>query len=511
MKSLALDKPRSETKQFAINVFANGAVMSLNILIGLWFTPYLIEHLGVATYGIVILAISLTSYMSIFNSSIDNAVGRFLTLDITSHKYDVANRTFNTALWSGLVIDIVLIPLVALLSFFTPQLFDIPLGQEGSARWLFAAVMGAYLLVLVRSIFTASTFAHNRLDIKNIIFASNTVVRVLLVVVLFTSAVPEAWHVGVATFSGGIVSLFFGIVAWRRLTPQLSISWRHFDKSRLRNMFDMSGWLLLNQVGSLLFLNVELIVINRHLGAEIQGRYGSVLQWSILLRTLAQTVSTALVPIVLRQYAQRDMVRLARTATSSVRLLGLTMALPIGLVVGFASVLIGLWLGQEFRDMSLLMRALTIHLCVNLAVLPLFSLQIVLNKVKWPGIVTVVLGVVNLTLAIAWVEWGTYGLGVAIAGAIVLTLKNAIYVPIYGARVQNLRWYTFILRIFPGLIATVVIAAISFALTMLFSISSWLSLISIGAVLGLVYLLILFFLVLTNEERTLLTSFLQRD
>jgi len=44
-----LSRRRSLRKQFLPNLIANGGIFVLNTLLGMWYTPYLIRHLGVAT------------------------------------------------------------------------------------------------------------------------------------------------------------------------------------------------------------------------------------------------------------------------------------------------------------------------------------------------------------------------------------------------------------------------------------------------------------------------------
>ena len=84
-----------------------------------------------------------------------------------------------------------------------------------------------------------------------------------------------------------MLTLTGAVWVWRKLTPELSVKLSSFDCSRLHNLLGMSGWILVNQVGTLFFLNIDLIVVNRLFGAESGGRYASVLQWVILLRSLS--------------------------------------------------------------------------------------------------------------------------------------------------------------------------------------------------------------------------------
>jgi len=506
-----LSRERSLKKQFLPNLLGNGGVFVLNILIGLWYTPYLIRNLGVAAYGLVPLANSLTSYLSLVNLSINGASGRFLTLDLEKEDYTSANRTFNTVLVGNIGLVSLTLPFVVGLVLVAPHWFDIPAGHERYAQWLFAATLFSYLITMIQSSFSVSSWARNRFDLRNAVIAVDRITRVGIVVTAFSLMQPSLWHVGLGFLGASAIGFVGDLLLWRRLTPQLHIQPSRFDRSRVRQLFGMGSWLVVNQVGALLFLNVDLIVANMLLGAEITGEYGSVLLFSTMLRRLAQTASTVLTPTILAKYARNDLDAVNRISKQAVKFLALAMALPIGVLCGLAQPLLALWLGPSFRKLSGLVVMLTAHLAINLAVLPLFGLNIAFNKVKLPGIVTLLMGLLNIGLAIAFVEFGWGALGIAAAGAIVLTLKNMLFTPVYTAMIQKLPWWTFMSTMLPGIIATLFTAGMAYGATQLLAVGSWLTLIAIGGVIGLLYVLIVYLWVLNERDRRLLVTLLPLD
>lgn len=494
--------------RFAINVGSNLVMLGLTMLAGIWFTQYLIETLGVAMYGIVPLALSVTNYMNVINSSLNSSVGRFLTIDL--HKGDdfSANRTFNTSLWLSIGVCILMLPVVLLVSYLAPMIFNVPPGSETAVRFLFVGVMTAYLISIIRSIFNVSAFSHHRFDLQNAVLAVNLIIRVGLVVVLFSLLLPTLWFIGLGSFAGALISTLLAIIIWRYLTPQLKINLRFFDRVQLGKLAGMSGWVLVTQVGALLFLNIDLVVANLRLGAEATGLYGSALQWHIMLRMLATTATSVLAPIIIAQYAHNNLAQMASLTQRSVRLLGLGLALPIGLVTGLSRPLLNVWLGPDFTHLALLLSILVVHLCVNTAVLPIFSVQAALNKVRIPGMLTLGLGVLNLILAWWWAPYNDIGIGIALAGAIILTVKNTIFTPLYGAHIQNLPWHTFLISLIPGVIGTLCVTAGAYFIGQNYPMDSWLALVLAGAVVGLLYGGIAFVVALNKEDRQFLMRFL---
>ena len=60
------------------------------------------------------------------------------------------------------------------------------------------------------------------------------------------------------------------------------------------------------------------------------------------------------------------------------------------------------------------------------------------NRVKVPGLVTLLIGLLHLLLALLLAGvfgWGVYGL--AAAGALSLSVRHLLFTPLYGAKILN--------------------------------------------------------------------------
>jgi membrane protein EpsK len=144
-------------------------------------------------------------------------------------------------------------------------------------------------------------------------------------------------------------------------------------------------------------------------------------------------------------YARSQMEHMVRLSMLAVRVLSLALAIPIGMMCVCSGPLLRVWLGDSAARLAPLLVIMLCHLVVNVGVSPLFNINHAVNKVRWPGLMTLIGGIVNLFLAILFAryfEWGV--LGVAVAGAVVLTLKNTFFLPIYSALILDQPWHTFI-------------------------------------------------------------------
>ncbi|PKL70599.1 MAG: polysaccharide biosynthesis protein [Methanomicrobiales archaeon HGW-Methanomicrobiales-1] len=499
----------SSKEQLPRNLAGNIVYFFVNFIIGLLLVPYFISTLGVAAYGIIPLATSLSGYVGILTDSLNSAVSRFLTVDLQKEDYTKANKTFNTAFFtiSGLIL--IMVPLVLTLSFFAPTIFNVPLGQETETILLFLGVSSAFLIRSWSANFTVSLFAYNRLDLLNLVSSTNIIVQVLMIVLFFSLIGPSLALVGLAFLIGSVSASVLAIIFSRRHNPHLTINIQFFERSRLHELSGMGWWVIVNQIGSLLFLSSSLIVVNLFFGATLTGEYAIASQWVALLYAIAGTLSGVLTPTVLTYYAKEKTESLLKVSKSAVKMMGLSMALPIGLICGFAPELLTVWVGKEYSFLAPLMIILTGNLAINLAVLPLFSINIAYNRVKIPGILTLFMGIGNLVLAIilsVYTGWGYYG--VAIAVAIVLTLKNTFFIPWYATRVLGIPTNTFTRAMFPGIVATIIIAICAAFISQIFYIASLFSLIIAGGLIVIVYLIAIWPLGLDVFERDIFSSYL---
>ncbi|MCA9981497.1 MAG: oligosaccharide flippase family protein, partial [Anaerolineales bacterium] len=493
-------------RYFFLNSFSSVVLLVAKSIVGIWFTKFLIDNLSLAIYGLVPLAVAMTNYMSVVMTALNYAVGRYFTIDLRSGNLHTAVRTFNTALWGTILAVLFLAPFAFGFSYASPRIFDVPLGFELDAQMLFGLVMGAYLLSIVRSIFSLSSFATNRLDLQNWGLLLDLAVRIGIPILLFQLFAPSLWQVGLGAFVGAVLSFGLAVWVWRWLTPAVVIDLRAFEAKRLRPLMSTGGWIVLSQAGNLLLLNVDLIIVNLILGAEAGGQYGSVLQWSLLLRTIAIAMSAVLKPTALDLYARGQMVQLHQMVTQAVKLFGLFLALPVGGLMVYAAPLLTVWLGDSFASLSWLLACLVVHLAVNMSVLSLFHLQVTLNKVRWMGIGTAVAGVANVILGVWWTNWlGMIGL--ALAGLVVFSVRNAILTPIYSAYIMQRPWYIYLKPLSSIVIATGLATILAMLSALFVMPNSWITLILNGTVVAIVYTIIVYIFMLNRVDRDLIMQF----
>ncbi|UCD49464.1 MAG: oligosaccharide flippase family protein [Phycisphaerales bacterium] len=474
-------------RQLPRNAFFQVLSFIARVGIGLWLVPYLVHHLGRAAYGLIPIAGIMTQYVSIISQSVSSAVSRFLTVALQRGDTEEANRIFNTALHSYLALALLQIPVFGVIIWQANHIFTIPHELYVDAILLLMCSATAFLVNLVTSVFAVPIYANNRLDISRGINVVRQIARLMGIVGLFLILHPALRYVGYVDLTLSVAECLATIGIGRWLAPSLRLDRHAFDWKKVRQLTTMGGWLVINYIGFLLFLRVDIWVCNRFIGAEAAGDYAAMLPWSNLIRQGGQLMAGVISPMIVIYYARSEMEQLIRLNGLSVRIFALVLAIPVSVLCAFSKPLLELWLGESFTHLAPLMTIMVAHLVVNVGVLPLFSIQTALNKVKWPALVTVVMGVLNLALTISfarYLHWGV--LGVAVASAIVLTLKNALFTPIYAALILGQPWHHFLRSYVLGLLFFAGLTTLGITLDRTVHPRSWSQLLGIAMVVGAV-------------------------
>jgi membrane protein EpsK len=450
-------------------------------------------------------------YGALVGTSLNVSINRFLAIDLNQDNDASANRTFNTALALSIIACSALLVPIGILTYFLPVLFNVPAGLELATQSLFASVAAAFLVTILSGNFGVASLITHRFDLRNIVRSLTLLTRVGIIALSFMVWPASLWHVAAAFVISAMIGLVGDVVVWRRVTPQLHLNYRNIDRHHFRALANLGGWSAVNQTGALLLMQVDLLIVNAMFGAEMTGRYGAVLLFPALIHTLTEAIVAVLSPAIMARYAVGDIEGMRRIARHSVKLLAVTLALPVGLLCGFGGPLLHLWLGPEFVQLDVLLILLVGHLAVNLAVRPLNYVVTAYNQVKVQGLVTFALGFANIGLAIVLARWSGWGMaGVAAAAAIVWTIKNCLFLSSYCAVLLRLPWWSFYAPLTAGALGTLTIGFAGRFISQLYWPTNWSVLGAMALTLAILYSIIAYYVSLSRSDRKLLWSILDR-
>ena len=440
---------RALGRQFIVNSIATAIFYAISLLIGLWYAPFTLHHLGISMQAVVPLAAGFITYMQFVTNGIGGSVGRFVLADIARGDAEAANATFNTFLVASERVALILIAAISVIVWFVVPHLDYPPGHLNSTRFVFAGILCSVIIQLWCLCFDCAIWISGRIDVRSAILTAELLIRVGTVVALFTVMQPSLWHIGAACLAAPMGSLILYYIAWRKLAPELSIDRTKFDARKFREIRGMGGWLLVFQLGAAMQFNADLILLNLLLGRELQGSYAMLLVWSNMLRGLFGSMGQLVSPSVAAYQASGENEKLAHFAINSVRIQGMLISIPVGVLCGLAGPVLRCWLRPEYGYLADLLAPMAWLILVPLVLEgsfnPVFILIQAPEAIPFPAKASVALGLLNVVLGFSLVKFTGMGIyGMALAVATTLILRYAVVLPIYAAKVMHQPWYVLI-------------------------------------------------------------------
>ncbi|ENB8499130.1 oligosaccharide flippase family protein [Escherichia albertii] len=432
-------------KQIIRNICFNVINFVINMVIGILLTPYLIKHMGVVAYGMVPLAMFITSYIGILTQSLTASVNRCLINALHSNNKFEANLIFNTALILMIslivVIGAILIWPIAHIGYF----ISVPEILLNEATTLFLSILVAFFISLISSVFSVPLFAKNRMDLMQSANIIKNLTKLISILSFFYFGIYRLSVVGYSIVLSEIISLMIYVYMSRREIPDIRVRLNLFDISIVRKISGLGGWLIVDQIGVMFLSKLDLLLVNKIFGSSYSGKYAVITQFSDLFRTMASLIGSVLGPVMMILYSQGEQSKMADLTKSFMKFMSLTMAIPIIVLCVFSKEIVEMWVGHSFNDITYLVWFIVFPLIINLGTMPLFSINIAMNKVKIPSLSNIIFGVIGLLITLYLVYYLHLGMeGIALGFILATTLKNSLFTPLYAAYILHLPKLTFI-------------------------------------------------------------------
>jgi membrane protein EpsK len=389
--------------------------------------------------------------------------------------------------------------------FNLPNLINIPKSFENDVYWIFSLTAISFSISLMRGFFATILYANNRLDLIKIIEIFHQIIRVSAMVLLFSFDTPQLKYIGVANIIGVVFALVYTYILDRRLSGELEINPFLFDKNRVKEISTTGSWMLVNQIGLLLYFKVDLFLINKFVGATQAGMYAIISQVQYFIRIMLDVFLGAIWPLVMIYYAKNEIDKLTKMSIMSVKLSGILLAIPIALLCGSSESILHIWLGKHIEGLDNLLIFMLTPLIIHFATGSVSAIQNAYNKIKLPAITLIGIGIIKILFAILLATQTNLGIyGVIIASIIALTLMETVFMPIYTSYILKVPNNTFIRPLISGILTFLIILSLLFIVKLLIHFDSLFHLFIAYSIILMIALPIIFTLLISKEEKMMI-------
>lgn len=395
----------NDKKQTKINFYTNILALVANILVGIYYTPYLINNLGLAAYGVLPLALIINQYISVATQTLTHAYTRFYSVALQKGDYKEASKDISTSFIVVLLICLLTVPIGIGIISNADSLFKIPLGLLDSARILFGYTILGFIVSLISSLLNVTLYATNRLDLMNVLKIFRTIFKLLFVILAFEVIKVDISFVGLANLLTEGLVLIASIFMFFKFKPSaVKVSFAMFDKQVLFSILGMSVWVMIQLCGDTLLYRTDNIIVNHYWGTEASGALGAISEIGNYVSVIVSVIGSLFGPLILTFFAKGEHEKVKSLFLEQSTIVGCLSAILAGVISGFASSILDIWLGNGMGQYSW-------WLVVKMMVLPFYAAGGILafvyrswNKVRFPAIGTIFLGIIDVFILICICE-----------------------------------------------------------------------------------------------------------
>lgn len=309
--------PRPETalsaidyrRRFSTNVFYNLGQWIVQLLVGLYMLGYVVSRLGQEQWGLVVLAMTISTYLSLIQAGASVGVSKKLNESYTQGDLPTFRSyfTFALVLCAGLS-TLVVIATTLLVSFFWSEV-AIPANYTQEGKWVLIALTASGVCSALSLPLIGCLQAIHRSDVNSRIQTLSIILRAIGIIAVFEFFAPSAFSYGLVFLLSNIFALLclYWWIRWNLHEARLTL--QGLRRSQLFDLVTLNGATFINTVTYVVFMQVPVLIYRENLG--FVGLYGIGLQINNLIRGLLFSPFGALTSVMVSLYSsgQREDLR----------------------------------------------------------------------------------------------------------------------------------------------------------------------------------------------------------
>lgn len=403
----------------------NGAVLSylmifFNIVSGLLYTPWMIQTIGKADYGIYTLAMTFLAYF-IMDFGLGSAVSRFVS------KYHVEGEQQKVNAILGMIykiyIGISCVILIILLVLFCciDNIFVALSGDEIAKFKIVYVIAGAYSII---------SFPFTPLNGVLTSYEKFTAMKLcdllnkVLTVALMIFALLTGYRLYALVIVNAIVGLLIILIKLIIINKETSVKveWKFWDSILLKNIISFSVWMTVMGIASRLIITIAPSILGIFAGAEAIAEFSVASTVESYVYMFANALNGLFLPKVtaLNEETRGD----EKILDLMVRV-GRIQLIVVGVVIigfiGIGKSFITIWMGKSYVSSYYTVLCLIVPGLVSLTQEIAYTKMIVDNKLKYRALLFLAVSILSSLIGcILSPTLGAVGCGVGIFVALVL-------------------------------------------------------------------------------------------
>lgn len=483
--------------------------IAVNILVTIFYTPFMLGLMGQNEYGLYSLVTSIIAYLSVLDMGFGNAMVRFVAKNQAQKDIKKEHEINGLFLLLYLVIGIVAFAIGMLLFLNVGNLFGRSLSLEelDKAKIIMLILVGTVSLSFPLSIFSSYAIASERFNFLKLLEIFKTIaVPLTMIPLLLCGYKSIAMVVVTSAFTIGchLITMYY---CFKKLHMHINFKIKSLDKSLLKSISFYSFWVFLNIIVDNVFNNTDQIILGSVCGTAVVAVYAIASKVAVMNTGFSTAISGLFLPKITKTLEEDDGDK--KVSDIFIRVSRIQMYIMVLILSGFivfGKHFINLWIGSGYLDAYyitiILIAPAVIPLTQNIGI----SIIQAKNKHQFRSIMFIIIAILNVAISIP-LSKHLAGIGAAIGTLIANILGQIITMNIFYWKKINID----IPRYWKNLITFLLPVAMLSFIFILFTKeleSSWQTIIPAIGLYTILYIGIMF-LYFNKEERAKLRSLLR--
>jgi O-antigen/teichoic acid export membrane protein len=431
-----------EKHQILKNVGSSWFSLGVNVLTGLFLSPFILHRLGDSAYGIWVLIFSVTGYYGLFDLGIRTSIVRYVSKFSATQESENLAKLINTSLFSYACIGVVSLLVTLVVCAFMDRLFRIPAEFHSTARLLFLMAGASVALGFPLGVFGGVLEGLQRFYIMNWTSVATSLLRAALIIFVMNHGYGLLTVAFITVALPLVSSVVRGVVALRIL--RIAFGFHYLDGATFRLIANYSGITFIVLVAGRLRFRTDEIVIGGLLTASAITYFSIGARIVDYASEVVSSLAQIFVPMSSDSHAKGDVQRLRKMMIAGNRACAFIILPITAILIILGKSIIEAWVGSRYIAQSYpVLVILIIPFALMLAQSASGRILFGTSQHKMFAIVALVEGIANLILSLLLVR--PYGIvGDALGTAIPLACTMIFFMPGHVCRTLGIEIPTFL-------------------------------------------------------------------
>ncbi len=482
---------------------------ALNMIISVFFTPFLISSLGDAEYGLYRVIHSFAGQFMIMTFGMSTLVSRNIVYYGEMNK----KKERENFLAMSLIISFVLVAILFVISAIIYPCIDnifsnsFTRAEISLAKKLFVLLIINVGATIMNDYFSGIVLGHEKFGVCNGTKTINCILRIVLLVLLLKLGFKSVAIV--ATDLILVLLMMFFNIFYGMLKMKERVKYHYLDKKMLRTSLLFSGAIFLQAIITQVNVNLDNFILGVMVDTKTVTMYSLALTIYSAYNGLTTTVSSVFSPhatrMIVNGATSDDLSNLvSRTGRYQLMIAG---ALLSGFIL-FGHNFIKIWVGEAYIPSYTVTLILIIPMTLPLIQSVSNSILDAQLKRMTRSVVLVLMAVINVVVSVILIKKIGY-IGAAIGTAFSVVIGHWIVMNIYFSKVTKLKVFKIYYDIFKRLLPAIIVSSLV-ALPLTFLSDSFIMFIVKILCFMIIYSVIIYRFGMNLSEKTMIKNTLKK-